>query len=293
MRDFRPPQRTRDLIPNLGRRLGTSGYNRLHRGLWIPHGIDETDPMVRIAAISALCPDAVVTGWLAAEAHGHRGAPRDYIDEFACGTRRVDRPGMIGRQYTIPREHTGTLTFGPDRLGRIASPAWALFDIARRDDPTNAVIALDGSPRIGVDPERDVRPLAETPRRLPGKRRALAALELCDTGAMDSPWETRTRLFLHKHGFEGFETQVSIPGLPYRLDLGNRRLKIAVEYDGEYHRAPDQHARDLTRWNRIRKFGWLHYPVTTTMITRDEHQTAADIRQGIRAREGDPPGSTG
>lgn len=36
-----------------------------------PRGTDRAEPLVRIAAISEICPDAVVTGWLAAEAHGH------------------------------------------------------------------------------------------------------------------------------------------------------------------------------------------------------------------------------
>ena len=80
------------------------------------------------------------------------------------------------------------------------------------------------------------------------------------------------------HGLTGFETQVPVPGLPYHLDLGRRDLKVGVEYDGEYHRDPAQHAKDLTRWNRLRRAGWLVYPLTTTMVTRDEHATAADIR---------------
>lgn len=290
MRNYQRPQRTRDLVPDRGRRLQSSGFTRLHQGLWIPRGTDRAEPLVRIAAISEICPDAVVTGWLAAEAHGHGGAPREYDDEFACGTSRIVRPGMIGRQYTIPSEHIKTVYYGRDRVGRIASAAWALFDIARRESLTYSIIALDGAPNVEVDPERDVRPLAETSRRLPGKRQVLKALDLCDTGAFQSPWETRTRLFLLKHGFEGFETQVPLPGTSYRLDLGNRRLKVAVEYDGEYHRAAHQHAKDLTRGNCIRRQGWLHYPVTTTMITRDEYRTADDIRHGIRMRELDPPG---
>ena len=278
------PRRTRDLVPERGRRLRASGLVPHHRGLWVPRTTDRSHPLTRITAIAALYPDAVATGWLAADAHGHPFPPRAYPDEFAAGSTRVRRPGMIGRQYRIPPEHVVHLT-GNAGAGLVASPAWALFDIARRGDLTDAVCALDAGPGIGVDPEHDIRPLAMDPRRLPGKRQVMAALDLCDTGAQ-SPWETRTRLFLLDHGLTGFETQVPAPGLPYILDLAHRELKIGVEYDGEHHRAPAQHARDLTRWNRLRRRGWLVYPLTTTMVTRDAHATAADIRAGVRERGG-------
>ena len=284
MRPDPSPRRTRDLVPERGRRLHSSGLVPHHRGLWVPRTADRDHPLTRITAITALYPGAIATGWLAADAHGHPFPPRDYPDEFAAGSTRVRRPGMIGRQYTIPREHVCHLT-GTAGAGLAASPAWALFDIARRGDLTDAVCALDAGPSIGVDPERDVRPLAMNPRRIPGKRQVLAALDLCDIGAQ-SPWETRTRLFLMNHGLTGFETQVPVPGLPYHLDLGRRDLKVGVEYDGEYHRDPAQHAKDLTRWNRLRLAGWLVYPLTTTMVTRDAQATAADIRAGVRERGG-------
>lgn len=284
MRPDQAPRRTRDLVPERGRRLHSSGLVPHYRGLWVPRTADRTHPLTRITAITALYPEAVATGWLAADAHGHPFPPRTYPDEFAVGSTRVRRPGMIGRQYTIPPEHVFHLT-GTAGAGPAASPAWALFDIARRGDLTDAVCALDAGPSIGVDPERDVRPLAMDPRRIPGKRQVLAALDLCDVGAQ-SPWETRARLLLLRHELTGFETQVPAPGSPYVLDLARRDLKIGVEYDGEHHREPAQHAKDLTRWNRLRRLGWLVYPLTNTMITRDEHATAADIRAGVRERGG-------
>lgn len=282
------PRRTRDLVPDFGTRLRSRGLTRIHRGLWVPRSADATDPLVRIAAITALYPDAVATGWLAADALGHPYPPKRYPDEFACGAVRVRRPGMVARQYTIPPEHVLHLSAGPGKEGLVATPGWALFDVARRGDLTNAVCALDNGPAIGADPERDVRPLALDPRRLPGKRQVLAALDLCDTRA-ESPWETRTRLFLLNHGLAGFEPQVRSPGLPYRLDLARKDLKVAVEYDGEYHRTAAQHTIDLTRWHELRTDGWLLYVVTASMITRHEYATAADIRAGIRKREQRPP----
>lgn len=258
----------------------------------MPSSVDQTDPLVRIGAISALYPDAVATGWLSADAQGHPFPPRNYPDEIASGTVRIRRPGMIARQYAIPPEHVFHLAGGPGRQGLVASPAWALFDIARRGTLLDAVCALDAAPAMGVHPERDIRPLAQVPQRLPGKRKVQTALDLCDTGAA-SPWETRTRLFLLDHGLTGFETQVKDPGLPYVLDLARRDVKVAVEYDGEHHRTPQQHAKDLTRWNRLRRRGWLDFPVTTTMITLEQDATAADIRAAVQERERRlPPGSS-
>ena len=60
----------------------------------------------------------------------------------------------------------------------------------------------------------------------------VVALELVDAGA-ESPQETKVRLVLVRGGFPPLQTQ--LPDLGYRLDMGWRKWKVAVEYDGRHH----------------------------------------------------------
>jgi hypothetical protein len=78
----------------------------------------------------------------------------------------------------------------------------------------------------------------------------------------ESPGESWLRLRLVDAGFPRPEAQIAVPdaGTPghYRLDLGWRRWRLAVEYDGEeFHDSPEQRQRDERRRSDLdRRFGW-------------------------------------
>jgi len=59
-----------------------------------------------------------------------------------------------------------------------------------------------------------------------------------------------------------------------RLDLAWPQLKVAVEYDGEHHRAREQYSRDLDRHNRLRLLGWTVIQVDAELLRRPERLVA-------------------
>ena len=237
----------------------------------------------RLEALTAVCPEAVATGWLAADINGHPWPPREIRLEIATLKRHVRRKGVIHRRYEIPESHVEELIGPGGSPIRVASHAWSLFDLARYSDPEEAVVALDGGWRMGIDPKSEILTLLRDHPHLRNKSKALNAIELIDLGS-ESPWETRTRLFLNARGFDCFVTQYKVPGLRYRLDLAAVQYRVAVEYDGAHHLAAEQHSQDLARWNRLRNEGWIVFTVTARMLKRAADELAAQIDRALRTR---------
>lgn len=276
------PRRRGDLRAIHGTHRATQGYRQAHHGVWEPEGAHIT-PITRLAAATVACPGAVATGWLAAAIHGHPWLPREFHVELAVGSRRVRRAGITARRYEIPDEQIETILGVDGTPLRLASAEWALFDLARFLDRTEAIVALDGASRMGrgVDVKRSLPDLLA---RYPNRRGSQTALERCALvePMTESPMETRLRLFMIGLGLTGFRVQYRVPGLPYRLDFAFPEHKVAVEYDGAGHRNASQHADDVRRWNRLRAAGWTVIPVTATLLYRRPGELAAHLRAALR-----------
>lgn len=271
------PRRTTELQAAFGTHRAPKNYRRVHQGVWEP--VDaHTTPITRLAAATLACPHAVATGWLAAEIHGHPWVPREYPVEVAVGRRRVRRPGITARRYEIPDAHVDTILAADGSPLRLASPEWAMFDLARHLDRTEAVVALDGGCRMGAG--LDVRSaIPSLLARYPQRRGCRVALERCALvePRTESPMETRLRLFLIDLGLTDFRIQFAPPGLPYRVDFAFVERKVAVEYDGAGHRTAAQHGRDVERLNRLRAAGWLVIQVTASIFYRRREELAAQL----------------
>lgn len=276
------PRRRSELQATYGTHRATDGYRQRHHGVWEPAGT-HTTPVTRLAAATLACPCAVATGWLAAEIHGHPWVPRDYPIELAVGGKRVRRTGIIARRYEVPEEQIETILDTDGTPLRLAGPEWALFDLARHLDRTEAMVALDGASRMGpgFDVKRSLPVLLARYPNLRGSRIALGRCALVEP-MTESPMETRLRLFLIDLGFTGFQVQYRTPGLPYRLDFAFPGHMVAVEYDGAGHRDAAQHANDVRRWNRLRAAGWTVIPVTATLLYRRPDELAAHLRAALR-----------
>ena len=276
------PIRTRDLRHLTGSRLTNRGYTRLHHGLWVRDNV-RIDAWARAEALMELYPGATLTGWLAATLYGHNFPPRTFADDVVAPGRRIERPGVAGWQYRIPHEHIQVLTSGRSPDIRIATPEWVLFDIARREPRVEAICALDASTTMGVLPIGRLPALVQGMRGVRGRRIVLDRLVEVDTDA-ESPWETRTRLFLLENGLTGFVLQYWVPGFRYRLDIAWPELRVAVEYDGGGHRTKKQQADDEIRRNRLRAAGWYIEVVTATSLIRTPGEILAHVRAALRSR---------
>lgn len=276
------PIRTRELKAATGSRLTNRGFTRLHHGLWFRDGVI-IDEWLRAEALMELYPGSVVTGWHAAVIYGHRFEPEVVMDEVASPGRRIERPGVLGRQYRIPDEHIRMLSSGRPHDIWIASPEWCLFDIARHEPRTEAICALDTSTTMGPSAITRLRPMVEALRGVRGRRIVLDRLNEVNTLA-ESPWETRTRLFLIENDLTGFVLQHRPRGTNYKLDLSWPEYKVAVEYDGADHRTKKQQAADEIRRNRLRAAGWYIEVVTATSLFRTPKEILFHIQGALRSR---------
>lgn len=134
------------------------------------------------------------------------------------------------------------------------------FDLGRHLPRLNAVQHLDALARATGLQAEHVLPLADQYTGARGVRRVKEALDLMDAGA-ESPQETRTRLVLMDGGFRRPTTQIPVPndsGSTFYLDMGWEDIMVAVEYDGDHHRAdPERWAKDIARLEELQRRGWI------------------------------------
>lgn len=138
------------------------------------------------------------------------------------------------------------------------------------------------SPLVAVDV------LADAIDRYPdrrGKPRLQTALGLLDPRA-ESPKESELRAILQLAGIEGIVSNHPIVcgGHRYRLDLAIPRLKIDIEYQGDYHRDPTQWRSDMTRRSRIESSGWYYLEFNADDL-RSPAEIVARVATTISRRE--------
>ncbi len=73
-------------------------------------------------------------------------------------------------------------------------------------------------------------------------------------------------------------------GHRYRLDLAIPRLKIDIEYQGDYHRDPTQWRSDMTRRSRIESSGWYYLEFNADDL-RSPAEIVARVATTISRRE--------
>lgn len=124
--------------------------------------------------------------------------------------------------------------------------------------------------------------LAEAVAAYPSRRgiRSLrAALPLLDDGS-ESPAESRLRLIIVRARFRGWVTNhevVTRGEFHYRLDLAFPHEKVALEYQGDYHRDPRQFRRDMTRIDRLQADGWY-----VMQVNADDLKNPLELIERIR-----------
>jgi very-short-patch-repair endonuclease len=115
-----------------------------------------------------------------------------------------------------------------------------------------------------------------------GKRKLHAALALLNDRA-ESPMESQLRTILTLGGIAGLVVNhpIRIGTFSYRLDLAIPAKRVAIEYQGDYHRSQAQWRRDMTRRSRIESIGWTFVEVNGDDI-RDPTELVARTRALLR-----------
>jgi very-short-patch-repair endonuclease len=149
---------------------------------------------------------------------------------------------------------------------RVTNPARTALDIACRNPIGKAVAAIDALARATHLKIADVEQLAARHKGRRGIRNALEVLDLVDAGA-ESPRETWLRLLVIRHGFPRPRTQIQIVdeyGVRVAVpDMGWEDVRLALDYDGEHHRNPQQFNKDIRRHDALTELGWTDIRVTS------------------------------
>lgn len=232
----------------------------IYRDVYLPRGMELT---AHIRAHAAwLATGAPLCGLSAAAVWGTKWIDPSLPAEIVRADRHAPK-GIVVHTWDVK----------PDEIGLIASvdattPARTAFDIGRTRPADQAIPILDAlmnATRIGPP---DVLAVARAHPGVRGAARLRQMLDLVDGGS-ESPQETKVRLILVRAGLPRPQTQIDFRELRIRVDMGWRRWKVAVEYDGVHHWA-DRHQRswDIDRIAMLEEAGWAVIRVSSDLLLR-------------------------
>lgn len=239
-------------------------YSRILRGAyWSAEGDVHHGVKVR-AALAVLPPEVVVAGRSAMWFWGAKVAAAAEPVEVVLqpGHHVRNRPEVVVHRSVLRDDEWQEVP-----TCRVTTPARTAFDVGRSGDPLVTVPLLDAlMAATGVTVEE----ISDLRRSRPGARgcRRLDEALTYVTGRAESPPESRLRVYVIRAGLPTPQANYSVvvDGVFLaRVELAWPEVRVAVEYDGEYHDHPGQIAADRARLNRLKAAGW-------TVIVVDRHQ---------------------
>jgi hypothetical protein len=262
--------------------LRSSKWRRLFQGIYVASDVPVTH-ILRCEAVALRLPaGAVITGRSAAEIWGVRVA--DPYDPVEVLTPRQIRAveGVHARIGTIDKAERRQRRSSPIPVPTAVHTAW---EIARALPATEAVPWIDALARVQEIDNARLRSHADAHAGVDGNARAQRTLLLCD-GRAESPPESVLRLNIVLAGLPAPVPQWRVVvnrQFLARVDLAWPDLKLAVEYDGEWHASNAALSRDRQRLRDLQAAGWYVYPVTRHDM-RNMPQLIATIASLIAAR---------
>lgn len=263
---------------------------RLFVGVYCP-ARQRVDHLLRCHGVALLGEGKLVlTGRSAATV---RGIPLARDDEPVAaivhgGSRVNRRAGLDVRGVRIDEQD-----HAPWNGIRIASAARTAFDVMTQGSLPHAVAGLDQLLHTGAVSVHEVAAFLSG-RHDDGIVRARTVLALAD-GRAESPPESELRVVLAQAALCFVPQVVITHGGTFvaRVDLGDRQLMLAVEYDGRWHAERTAFAQDRARLNRIHGAGWevvsitaemLRTPATVIAVVADAVARRRRLLRVVRAR---------
>lgn len=185
--------------------------------------------------------------------------PARFDDDLVHVTSIGEAPVMRRPQVTSHRVRSVTIDVWQHRGFTVSGPARCWYECAAVLDLVELVVL--GDHMVGASGLATIDDLAAAiPPRGRQATHARRALDLVRTGA-ESPMETRMRLAVVDAGFPEPETNVDVHDAAGqflgRVDLAWPDLRIALEYDGEYHLGRETFRRDQRRSNGFSVNDWI------------------------------------
>lgn len=249
-------------------------YRRLYRDVYLPHDVEVTAAIRARAAW--LSTGATLTGLSAAAIFGTKWLDGDAPAEIVRNDRH-SQSGIIAYSYRVGDDEVGLAASLP-----VTTAARTAFDVGRLIPERRSLPILDALFAATGLTIGEVHAVADRWPGVRGRRRVRATLDLVDAAA-ESPQESRLRLMLVRGGLPIPECQIRFPDLHIRVDMGWRRWRVAVEYDGIQHWADGaQRAWDIERIAILEAAGWSVVRVSARMMSRPE-ALVARVREKLRA----------
>ncbi|WP_299566236.1 hypothetical protein [uncultured Mycolicibacterium sp.] len=257
-------------------------FTAVYPGVWVPRGVELAPGERARAAWLWSRRRAVVAGLSAAALHGAKWLEPTLPAELVSANRRPPpaivvhsdalRPGEIERRAGMP----------------VTTPARTAFDLGRRLAVPAAVQRIDALLNAtGIDVGA-IDAVAQAHPGVRGLRRLREVLQLVDGGA-ESPYESRTRLLLVRHGFPVPETQVRVYDehgrVVARIDLGWPEYRVGVDFDGAHHWTdPRQRSADAERYWLLPRLGWTDIRLTAGMLHNHPRTFLRRVGEALTAR---------
>ncbi|MGY1697622.1 endonuclease domain-containing protein [Geodermatophilus sp. SYSU D00814] len=248
--------------------LRSTAWRRLRRDVYADAALP-VDHRLMARGVALVMPRAAALGGLTAAVLWGAGALATAEDPVEVvvppGTRWSPGPGVVVRSAGL----------GGDVVRRGPWLRWTdrvrtAVDLVRRDGTDEAVVLLDQLVCAWVVDLAAVRVAVQALPRCRGSARARRAAGLAD-GLAESPQETRLRLLLHRSGLPLPVAQYEVRSggrFVARVDFAWPERRLALEYDGAWHGAPDQLPRDRRRLNGLMAAGWRAHFVTRGDLRR-------------------------
>ncbi|WP_353961358.1 type IV toxin-antitoxin system AbiEi family antitoxin [Antrihabitans cavernicola] len=250
---------------------------RIYRDVYVRRTTTVTAAVRAKAAWLYAGEDSVLTGFSAAALYGTKWIDPDERPEIVRPGHFRPAPGMVVRDYRLLPDEIAMV----DGI-RVTTPERAAFDLGRRLSPRRGVAVLDALCNATDVKPIDVLRLAEHHRGARGIVRLRSVLDDVDGGA-ESPPESHTRMVLVEAGLPRPETQINIIDgsgrVVARADMGWRRWRVLVEYDGEHHWTDrGQRAWDIDRTAILESLGWAVIRVGAQLLYDRPHELIRRVR---------------
>jgi hypothetical protein len=281
-----PPGAHRPILP------GMSDLMRVSRGLWRPADA-VTDLAGRCRALLSILPSgSVIAGLAAGRLHGfwlaapRPGEPIEIIlagvDQLPRSLARSVRREVRARRRVLGRAEVDVVDGLP-----VTSEARTWVDLAELLPMADLVAAGDSALR-GRTTRRELELFVRDARGRRGVVAARAALGLLDERSRSRP-ESHLRFRLQDGGLpkpevnravhDGHGQWVAEPDLHYR------RARLALEYSGAGHAAPERMRKDITRGLDVVRADWLTLTFGPDQVFRRWDETVSLVRTFLDARD--------
>jgi very-short-patch-repair endonuclease len=236
----------------------------IYPGVWAPRGVDlSTNDRARAAWLWS-GRNGVVAGLTASAMLGAKWVDPETPVELIHSNGRPPQ-GIVVHRDELASGESQTISGLP-----VTTPARTAFDLGRRlgvEEGVQRIDALMNATDVKVD---DIAAITDSHRGTRGATQLRKTLALADGGA-ESPQETRVRLLLAGAGLPKPETQIEFRDLHIRVDMGWRKWKVAVEYDGIHHWTDSrQRSWDIERIAMLEAAGWVVIRVSAEMWSRPQ-----------------------